>query len=59
MWRSVRDPYRKKELNKNVGGTATGKKKSGDAGATVAQQADSWQYYEKMSFLQPFLYIRE
>ena len=59
MWRSVRDPYRKKKLAKIVGGEATGRKKSRDAGATIAQQADSWQYYQKMSFLRPFLYIRE
>ena len=61
MWRSVRDPFRKKELAKNIGGPGAcgGKKKSGDAAPSEAEQIDSWQYYEKMSFLQPYLYVRE
>ena len=60
MWRSVRDPFRKKELAKTIGGAgAGGKKKSGDAGPTAQEQADSWQYYDKMSFLRPYLYFRE
>ena len=61
MWRSVQDPFCKKELVKNIGGAGAcgGKKKSGDAAPSEGEQIDSWQYYEKMSFLQPYLYVRE
>ena len=61
MWRSVRDPFRKKELAKNIGGAGAsgGKKKSGDAAPSEQEQIDSWQYYDKMSFLRPYIYVRE
>ena len=61
MWWSLRDPFCKKELAKNIGGpgACVGKKKSGDAAPSEAEQIDSWQYYEKMSFLWPYLYVRE
>ena len=57
----MRDPFRKKELAKNIGGPGAcgGKKKSGDAAPSEQEQIDSWQYYNKMSFLRPYIYVRE
>ena len=60
-WQNLRDPYRKKELDRVLGGPGTSgaSKKSGAAGLTPAEMSAAWAYYEKMSFLKPFLYIKE
>ena len=61
-WKNLRDPYRKKEMDKLVRGDAPaktgGKRKSGSAGCTVAEAVTRWKYYEKMSFYKPFIYER-
>ena len=47
----MRDPYRKKELEKLVRGNSPargggGKRKLGVAGGTVAEAVSHWKYYE-------------
>lgn len=61
LWQSLRDPYRKKELDRVQGGPATSgaSKKSGSGGMSQAEMASAWAYYDKMSFLRPYLYIKE
>ena len=34
-------------------------KKSGAGGMTVAEKASSWAYYDKMSFLKPYIYTKK
>ena len=63
-WRNLRDPYRKKVLNppqpkpakKTTGG---GKKKSGSKGETKEKQAKIWRFQERMSFLKPYIYVKQ
>ena len=61
-WKNLRDPYRKKELDKLVRGDAParggagGKRKSGSAGGTVAEAVSHWKYYEQMSFYKSYIY---
>ena len=61
-WKNLRNPYRKKEMDKLVRGEAPakagGKRKSGSAGITVAEAVTRWKYYERMSFSKPFIYDR-
>ena len=57
MWASLRDPYRKLE-NTRCGG-ASGDKRSGPTGMTLAEKVSTWAYYEKMSFLRPYIYSKE
>ena len=60
-WRAVRDPFRKIEMQKTLGGPAAGgdSKKSGSGGASIEDKVTSWRYYDKMSFMKPFLYTNE
>ena len=48
------------ELTRTVGGPATSdeSKKSGAGGMTVQEKASSWVYYDKMSFLKPYIYSK-
>ena len=61
-WKNLRDPYRKKEMDKLFRGDAPaktgGKRKSGSAGCTVAEAVTRWKYYKRMSFYKPFIYER-
>ena len=61
MWQNLRDPYCKMELARNVGGPATSEtsKKSGSGGVSVAEKASSWAFYDKMSFLKPYIYAKQ
>ena len=54
-------PIQEKELDRVcVGaGMSSGSKKSGSTGLSLAEFSSSWAYYEKMSFLKPYLYIIE
>ena len=58
-WKNLRDPYRKKVMDKLVRGDAPaktgGKRKSGSAGCTVAEAVTRCKYYERMSFYKPFI----
>ena len=59
-WKNLRDPFCKRELDKQTKGDtpAGGKQKSGAAGGTVAEAVSRWKYYEQMSFYKPFIYDR-
>ena len=61
MWQNLRDPYPKMELARNVGGPATSEtsKKSGTGSVSVAEKASSWAFYDKMSFLKPYIYAKQ
>ena len=61
LWASLRDPFRKLEMTRTVGGAATSdeSKKSGARGMSVQDKATSWAYYDKMSFLRPYIYTKQ
>ena len=54
LWQSLRDPFRKLEMTRCGG--AGGDKKSGSAGMTLSEKISTWAYYDKMSFLRPYIY---
>ena len=57
LWQSLRDPFRKLEMTRCGG--AGGDKKSGSAGMTLSGKISTWAYYDKMSFLRPYIYSKE
>ena len=56
LWQSLRDPFRKLEMTRCGG--ACGDKKSGSAGMTLSEKISTWAYYDKMSFLRPYIFKR-
>ena len=57
LWQSLRNPFRKLEMTRCGGAGAD--KKSGSAGMTLSEKISTWAYYDKMSFLQPYIYSKE
>ena len=65
MWKNLRDPYRKREIDILTKGDQPapvrgggGKRKSRSAGITVAEAVKKWPFYDSMSFYKPFIYER-
>ena len=48
-------------MTRTVGGPATSEdsQKSGAGGMTVQEKANSWAYYDKKSFLKPYIYTKK
>ena len=44
-WKDLEDTFRTKE-------------KSGAEGGTIAEKAQQWQFYDRMSFMKPYMYKR-
>ena len=59
MWQNLRDPFRKMEMQRIVCGGSGGQKKSGAEGQTLAEKASNWAYYDKMSFMKPYIYAKQ
>ena len=57
LWQSLRDPFRKLEMTRGSG--CGGDKRSGSDGMTIAEKVSTWAYYDKMSFLRPYIYSKE
>ena len=58
MWQNLRDPFRKMEMQRIVCGSG-GDKRSGAEGQTIEEKASSWAYYDKMSFMKPYIYAKQ
>ena len=57
MWSNLRTPFRKMELERICGGS--GDKRSGAEGQSIQEKANSWAYYDKMSFMRTYIYTKE
>ena len=57
LWQLLRDPFQKLEMTRCGG--AGGDKKFSSAGMTLSEKISTWAYYDKMSFLRPYIYSKE